>query len=51
MLSGVSIAAPPTPNQLPIGGAVATGSATINTAEYPSIIPIEEFILESSMYL
>ena len=32
MLSGVSIAAPPTPNQLPIGGAVAAGSATINTA-------------------
>jgi filamentous hemagglutinin family protein len=32
MLSGVSIAAPPTPNQLPVGGAVAAGSATINTA-------------------
>ena len=31
MVSGASIAAPPTPNQLPIGGTVATGTATINT--------------------
>ena len=30
-MSGVSIAAPPSPNQLPVGGAVAAGSATINT--------------------
>ena len=32
ILSGASIAAPPAPNQLPIGGAVAAGSATINTS-------------------
>ena len=31
MITGTSIAAPPTPNQLPTGGAVAAGSATINT--------------------
>ena len=31
-MSGVSIAAPPSPNQLPVGGVVAAGSAMINTA-------------------
>ena len=32
MITGTSIASPPTPNQLPTGGAVAAGNATINTA-------------------
>ena len=32
MITGTSIASPPAPNQLPTGGAVAAGSATINTA-------------------
>jgi len=32
MITGTSIAAPPTPNQLPKDGTVVAGSATINTA-------------------
>ncbi len=32
MITGTSVASPPTPNQLPTGGAVAAGNATINTA-------------------